>query len=661
MLILRVLGDFSASFNGRRLDLPKRKTRALIAYLALSDNAHDTRERLVGLLWSESDEERARASLRQAVHDIKSACDAVGFDGFRPGKLTLSLERGRYQCDVDEIIAAIVRQDVPERLLSTQRLPDALLEGLDDLDPAFQIWVQTRRQLLHDRLTLGLEALLPPEGSGIDSSAVATALLNLDPTHEPACRHLIRARAARGDIGAAMKAYKTLWDVLEADFDIEPSKETQDLIVEIKQQADWSATRPSRPAALQSQPVWAKGVLISVCPFDAGGVPTDKRYVVDGFQHELIACLMRFREWSVRPLAPDQKPVPASWFAPPEYVVEGTTYESGGEIRLIITFRDAATSICVWSERFKLSLATWLEMQQQIVRKIATALNVHLSAERLRRIGVEGSIASDIHDRWLRGQAMVHRLASEDWRAALAVFEELVRDAPDYGPALTSLVQMNNTEHIARPGVFLDRARLADVLVLARRAAHLDPLDSRAQLNLAWTHQLARRADESTLHASLAIDLNGSDPWTLMSAGLIFAYCGKYAEARDFAAASVDITPLATPQQMTYLSVIKFLVGDYEACIELAANGLDASPGFRMWVTAALARLGRSREAAAELDKTYVRIRSDWHGKHNPTPENMARWMLHLYPIAVAEDWEHLRAGLGGAGAPVEKAAFGVW
>jgi hypothetical protein len=34
-----------------------------------------------------------------------------------------------------------------------------------------------------------------------------------------------------------MKAYKTLWDLLETDYDIEPSKETQELIVGIKQQA----------------------------------------------------------------------------------------------------------------------------------------------------------------------------------------------------------------------------------------------------------------------------------------------------------------------------------------------------------------------------------------------------------------------------------------
>lgn len=667
-LRLRLLGDFAITFEGRPVAVTKRKTKALLAYLALSDTGRDTRERLVGLLWSENDEEHARASLRQAVHEIKSACDAAGFDGLDFDKLTLGLQSGRFRSDVDDILAAIVRRGVSPRLLSTQRLADTLLDGLDDLDPAFQIWVRTRRQLLHDRLVSSLEAFLSVENGAQDASQAASALLNLDATHEPACRHLIQTRAAKGDLSGAMKAYKALWDVLEDDFDIEPSKETQDLIVGIKQQADWSESLGSAPTALppaapaiRRSPVWAKGLLISVGAFDAGGVPPERRYVVDGFQHELVACLMRFREWSVRTLRPQERPQPVSWSSPPEYLIEGTTYESTGTIRLVITFRDVATGICVWSDRFALTLATWLDMQQHIVRGVASAMNVHLSAERLRRMATDGVVDLDIHDRWLRGQALVHHLASAHWQSALTIFEDLVREQPDYGPALTSLVQMNNTEHIARPGRFRDRSKAAQILAMAQRAASLDPLDSRAQLNLAWTHQLAGHLDEATLHASLATELNGSDPWTLMSAGHIFAYCGDYARAAALSQASIDLTPMATPQQMTYRSIIDFLAKDYPGCLHAAAHGLESSPGFSLWICAALAHMGRVEDARIELQKAFDAIAADWHGDRPATRENIAHWMLHLYPIGVPADWERLRAGLALAGAPVAQVAFGTW
>ena len=92
-------------------------------------------------------------------------------------------------------------------------------------------------------------------------------------------------------------------------------------------------------------------------------------------------------------------------------------------------------------------------------------------------------------------------------------------------------MQYRNIAHIALPGQFRNPARHLETLPIAQRAVQLDPLDSRAQLSLAWTYQLLGRIDESTLHAALAVDLNQNDPWTLMATAQIFAYCGQYERA----------------------------------------------------------------------------------------------------------------------------------
>jgi len=296
-LAFRLLGEFAVELDGRELLLTTRKAKALLAYLALSDNAQDTRERLVGLLWSESDEDRARASLRQAVHEIRSTCEAAGFHGFRVDKQALALERGCFRCDVHDILDAAARGTVHSRLLETQRISDTLLESLGSIDPALHSWALAKRQLLHDRLTLALEGLLGSETGSIQTNAAALALLNLDPTHEVACRHLIRTRAARGDVGGALKAYKTLWDLLDEEYEVEPSQETQDLIVGIKQQSGQGSAPTTQPI-LSARPddplgpaVAPKRLFISVCAFDTGGLPESRRYVVSGFRHELIACL----------------------------------------------------------------------------------------------------------------------------------------------------------------------------------------------------------------------------------------------------------------------------------------------------------------------------------------------------------------------------------
>ncbi len=662
-LILRLLGDFAAEIDGREISLSTRKAKALTAYLALSDNVQDTRERLVGLLWSESDEERARASLRQAVHDLRQAFDGAGFAGFRVDKQTLSLARERCACDVDEVLAAVAQGVVHSRLLDSQRITETLLSGLDNVDPAFQVWVLAKRQLLHDRLTLALECLLPAEGDSAEASAAAMALLNLDPTHEIACRHLIRARAARGDIGGALKIYKSLWDLLEEDYDIEPSNETQALIVSIKQMPSPSERRQAS-AILQGAAREApapKRLLISICTFDASGVPEDLRHFVNGFRHEFVACLTRFREWSVRTLPPLWEPEPRTWSSPPEYIVEGSTYESSGTVRLVVTLRDASTSVCVWSERYSITLAEWFETQERIVRQIAMALNIHVSAERLRRLAAGTEVTLEIHDRWLRGQALLLQMASKDWPAAAELVESLLADAPDFSPALSGLVQYRNIAHIALPGQFRDTAKHLETLQIAQRAVQLDPLDSRAQLSLAWTYQLLGRVGKSTLHAALAVDLNENDPWTLMASGQIFAYCGEYERAEGLSAASLGITPMPTAPQVAYSGAIKFLCSDHAGCIEASPEDLGMSPAFMIWGCAAKAHVGRLNEAKAEFERALERVAADWHGRQLPTRDSMARWLLHAFPIAIRSDWERLAAGLAAAGASVERIEFGVW
>ena len=64
-LSMSLVGRLAIRFEGRPIELRTRKAAAVLGYLALSETKQESRERLVGLLWSRSDEEKARASLRQ--------------------------------------------------------------------------------------------------------------------------------------------------------------------------------------------------------------------------------------------------------------------------------------------------------------------------------------------------------------------------------------------------------------------------------------------------------------------------------------------------------------------------------------------------------------------------------------------------------------------
>ena len=234
-LSVSLVGRFGLRFNGRPIELRTRKAGAVLGYLALSEMKQESRERLVGLLWSRSDEERARASLRQVVRELRSVLEEAGYGGFVAERLLVGIDTGQVEVDIESVLQLAESGRVHPLLLDIQQLDERLFEGLDDLDPSFRVWVLAKRQTVHERLMRSLDAgLTATNVPGDIRKKIATAIVNLDPTHEHACRYLMRAHAEDGDSAGALRIYKALWDLLDRDYGMEPSPATEELVANIK-------------------------------------------------------------------------------------------------------------------------------------------------------------------------------------------------------------------------------------------------------------------------------------------------------------------------------------------------------------------------------------------------------------------------------------------
>src|SRR3954451_14276952 len=234
-LSVSLVGRLAIRFNGQLVELRTQKAGAVLSYLALIEAKQESRERLVGLLWSRSDEEKARGSLRQVIRELRSTFDAAGYQGFSAERLSIQLDPAMVEVDIESIIKAAEVGRVHPLLLNTPNLEEHILEGLDDLDPSFRVWVLAKRQTIHDRLMRSLgAALIADDISEATRKDVAAAIVNLDPTHEEASCHLMQVHAEQGDVAGALRIYKGLWDLLDQDYGMEPSAATQDLVAQIK-------------------------------------------------------------------------------------------------------------------------------------------------------------------------------------------------------------------------------------------------------------------------------------------------------------------------------------------------------------------------------------------------------------------------------------------
>jgi tetratricopeptide (TPR) repeat protein len=338
----------------------------------------------------------------------------------------------------------------------------------------------------------------------------------------------------------------------------------------------------------------------------------------------------------------------------PQYCIETTAYQAGAEINIVMVLRDDTTGIYVWSESFRLGLGNWFETQQRIIRRIATSLNVQLSTERLMRLAGEPDVSLELHDRWLRGQNLMSKFDPESWRRAVAIFRDAIRDNPGFSPCYSSLVQMNNIEHLVHPGVFRDLDKAKATLELAKTAVQLDPVDSRAHLCCGWSYMMALREAEAAPHMQLACELNDNDPWTLLSSAHYSAICGSIEDARVRAERSLAMSPAPSYLEWAYHGTVRFFCGDYEGTIEACDRAQGINKILPAWRAAALFQLGERVPAQQEIQRFVNGLRSFWVGSSPPTDEEAARWVMQAHPISVKERWEALRQSLRGGGLPVD-------
>ena len=218
----------------KQIMLPSRKAAALLAYLALTPGMKETRERLVGLLWSEMEPAKARGSLRQLLYCLRNTLDREAVGGLLIDKLCVRLDRAAFTTDLESAFKSIDDGHPIDLVVHELCLADAILLAYDDLDASFHSWLTVTRERLRRQMIARLEGHLCASDRAERTKRFAQALLQVDPTHEVACRQLMCAHLASGNTAAALNVYIQLWDCLDQTFEVEPSPRTQSLFVAIR-------------------------------------------------------------------------------------------------------------------------------------------------------------------------------------------------------------------------------------------------------------------------------------------------------------------------------------------------------------------------------------------------------------------------------------------
>ncbi|MBD9375108.1 tetratricopeptide repeat protein [Rhizobium sp. ARZ01] len=324
------------------------------------------------------------------------------------------------------------------------------------------------------------------------------------------------------------------------------------------------------------------------------------------------------------------------------YVLEGTLQRAGLQLRINVKLIDAMSGLSLWAERYDRQFTDLFAVQDDVIGKIASALEISLSEgerERLARIPTENLEA---YDNYMRAERIgVAFNDVESYREALSFYQKAIDLDPQFADAHAGIARAavdiwrNDYNYIWSAAVARKIAYDA-----AGEALKLDPGNARAQSVLALLQLVDGHPREALESAERAVDAQPNDPEAYANLALVLAHAGD----REKAIANIDralrLDP-SPPENFRLLAgVVLYAARDNGKAIPLLKAARDALPNSehaREFLAAAYVSEGNKSAAAEQVEA----LRSLF-------PEANLAYYGYLYdywrPDGVAYHLENLKA-----------------
>ncbi len=390
----------------------------------------------------------------------------------------------------------------------------------------------------------------------------------------------------------------------------------------------------SESLAEASLPSTAKGprpshLSIVVLPFVNLTGDAEQDYFADGVTESLTTDLSRMSGMLVigrnTAFTYKNRPVDAKRMGRElnvRYVLEGSVQRAGNRMRVNVQLVDSESGNHLWADRFDKPVADLFDMQDEIVARLANALNAQLVVAEARR--AERMPNPDSMDLYFQGMSVYNKgLTPPRLSEARKLFERALALDPGNVDAMVGAAlagSMFACTHLSD-----DRdAHLGAAESLAVKALALAPENALAHLCLGVVQMFTNRAAKGIpeLERALAIDRNLAAAHAYI--GLAKNFIGRGEETAGHIEDALRLSPRDTA---VYLwrnfagSADVFLGNDEEAVAKLrqAIEANRNSAIVHFYLAVALAELGRLDEAQLEakqglfIDPTFTirRYRAD--------------------------------------------------
>ena len=323
------------------------------------------------------------------------------------------------------------------------------------------------------------------------------------------------------------------------------------------------------------------------------------------------------------------------------YMLEGSVRKAGNRVRITAQLIDASTGYHLWAERYDRDLQDIFAVQDEVTRKIVSALEVKLTEGEQDRLGRIPTKNLEAYEYFLRGlDAFAHRTPTAN-TLARQMFERAVELDPRFAAAHARLGRVYMVEWSFQ---WTDDPQLPErAAACARHAVSLDETLPGAHQTLAYVHLMKKQFDEAIAEAERAVTLDPNDADACVTLSEVLSCAGRPHEAVDLAEKALRLDPHYPPSYLFALGQAYYMVGRREEALTAFKRVLTRNPEHvRVHFLLAIihSELGHIEEARAAIQHV-IRINPSYSLPRlketvpYKDPALVERWMDHLRALGI--------------------------
>jgi TolB-like protein/class 3 adenylate cyclase len=404
-------------------------------------------------------------------------------------------------------------------------------------------------------------------------------------------------------------AYDHVRGRIDADFVDLGEKDLKNIARPVRVYAVKAGSQSAAPAptALEPSRQGPPRLSMVVLPFANIGGDPEQEHFVDGVTESLTTDLSRIRgsfvigrntAFTYKGKAADLKQIGRELNV--RYVLEGSVQRGGNRMRVNVQLIDAESGNHLWAERFDKPLADLFDMQDDIVARLANALNAQLVAAEARR--AEQAPNPDSMDLHFQGLAWLYRGVTPDNVAqARRFFDRALTADPDN---VEALVQSAAADAIEGSFLFVSdpMAAFASAEAKLTKALSLVPDHPLGHVYLGLVDICTRRAAQGIAECEYALsqDRNLAIAHSIIGVGKPFIGRASDVEAHIIEALRLSPRDTIAYSWMNIAGMAKNHLGDWEQAVGWSRRAIEVNRNFphpNFMLAAALAQLDRTEEA----------------------------------------------------------------